>query len=178
MSAQRFRLAVVYITLRRTTTAEFEAFLSLVYPTELGVLPNPDENGWRNILSFASTCGSTALITTALAGLDAYLQPIEKVLLGDKLGIPALTKQGVREVCIRTAPPTFNEGRELGLENVVSVAILRGKTQCYRLNRASALTEALLQETLASGTPTWLRLLHARSYHRMRTGRLGVLVVR
>ncbi|KZP28417.1 hypothetical protein FIBSPDRAFT_779782, partial [Athelia psychrophila] len=137
------------ITLRKSSTAEFEAFLSLIYPAELGVIPNPDENGWRNILSFASTCGFPSLITTALARLNEYLQPIEKVLLGDRLGIPALTRQGVREVCIRTAPPTFNEGRELGLENVVSVAILREKTQCYRLNRASALTEALLEETLA-----------------------------
>lgn len=117
--------------------------------------PNPDESGWRNILAFASTCGFTSLITTALAGLDAHLQPIEKLLLGDRLGIPALTRQGLREVCTRAAPPTFNEGRELGLGNVICVAILREKTQCYKPNKAAALTDVILEEILAQrATPT------------------------
>lgn len=121
--------------------------------SQLGVLPNPDETGWRNILSFASVCGFSQLILTALKGLDAHLAPVEKLLLGDKLSIPELSKKGLREICIRISPPTLEEGDELGIDNIVSISNLREKTQCYQPNKVATLTDDLLQRALAQRRP-------------------------
>ncbi|KAF7977942.1 hypothetical protein HWV62_2019 [Athelia sp. TMB] len=139
-----------YVQLNSTiSTAQFEAFLSLIYPAQLGVLVSRDETGWRNLLAFAAACDFTSLVTTALSGLNQYLKPIEKMLLGDKLAVPQLTAQGLREVCARAAPLSTKEGRELGIDNVMCVTNLREKTQCYMSGKADVLTDPLLKETLS-----------------------------
>ncbi|KZP28409.1 hypothetical protein FIBSPDRAFT_995201 [Athelia psychrophila] len=138
-----------YIQLAGVSIEEFEAFLSVIYPTQLGVTPDRTENEWRNLLSFASSFSFTSLITTALAGLDNYLQPVEKLLLGDQLGIPQLTHQGVRALCTRKTFLSPDEGRALGLENVMCVARLREETSCYQPGKDGRLTEKLVSEALA-----------------------------
>lgn len=117
--------------------------------SQLGVTPDRTETDWRNLLSFASAFSFTSLITTALAGLDKHLQPVEKVLLGDQLGIPELTHQGIRVLCTRKTFLTRDEGRALGLENVICVSHLREETQCHLPDKAGKLTEKLIVESLA-----------------------------
>lgn len=111
--------------------------------------PERKEKEWRNLLSFASAFSFPSLITTALAGLDKYLQPVEKILLGDQLGIPELNHQGVRALCTRKAFLSPDEGRALGLENVMCVARLREGTMCYQPDRAGRLAEKFIGEALA-----------------------------
>lgn len=117
--------------------------------SELGVTPDRTENDWRNLLSFASMFSFPSLITTALAGLDKYLQPVEKVVLGDQLGITELTHQGVRALCTRKTFLSRDEGRALGLESVLCITRLREETGCYLPDKAGKLTDKLISESLA-----------------------------
>ncbi|KZP28405.1 hypothetical protein FIBSPDRAFT_995192 [Athelia psychrophila] len=138
-----------YIQLAGVSIEEFEEFLSVIYPTDLGVTPDRKENEWRNLLSFASAFSFKSLTITALAGLDKHLQPVEKILLGDQLSIPELTHQGVRALCTRKPFLSPDEGRALGLESVLCVARLREETLCYQPDKAGKLTEKLINESLA-----------------------------
>ncbi|KAF7984802.1 hypothetical protein HWV62_11810 [Athelia sp. TMB] len=137
-----------YIQLNETiTAAQFETFLSICYPAQLGVLEKHDETAWRNLLSFATACEFTSLITTALSGLDQHLHPVEKIILGDKLALPQLTIQGLREVCTRLERLNTEEGHALGVDNAICVAGLR---ELYlKSEKADAITDAVLKEALA-----------------------------
>ncbi|KAF7977943.1 hypothetical protein HWV62_2021 [Athelia sp. TMB] len=152
-------IAQIQVQLAGVSVKDFETFLSVIYPapyhakttyypSELGVFPERGETDWRRLLSFASAFDFTNLVSTALRGLDKYLQPIEKFLLGDELGIPQLTAQGLREICTQTASLTTLEGRQLGVDDVVRVYGLRERTRCHIFGRAGALTDEMLKETL------------------------------
>lgn len=117
--------------------------------SQLSIIPTRSETELRYLLAFASTFGFASVVSTALAGLSPYLSKIEKIMLGDELHIPELTHEGYREICTHPTLPTLEEGRQLGLENIMCITGLRDHTHCFAPGKSATLTEELLEARLA-----------------------------
>lgn len=111
------------ISLSDVERHDFEAFLSVIYPT------NFDEHDlsyeqWRSVLHLSTRWGFASLRKLALRSVKPPT-PCDQLLLARTYGIDYWVLPSLSALCERTTPISLNEARQMRIEDVVLVATVR-----------------------------------------------------
>jgi hypothetical protein len=116
------------LVLKDMSTAEFESFLKLAYLKPLEDVPAFDISEWTSILKLSHRWGITRFHAYAIKQLDVLSLPaVDKLLLGRGYNVPSWIQPAFRRLCEQGAELSDEEGRKLGLEDVLLINRLRGQ---------------------------------------------------
>jgi hypothetical protein len=118
----------VTLSLQDASTAEFESFLKLAYLKPLEDVPVFDISEWTAILKVSHQWSITRFHAYAIKQLDTLSLPaVDKLLLGRRYDVPSWIQPAFRRLCEQGAELSDEEGRKLGLEDVLLINRLRGQ---------------------------------------------------
>jgi len=111
------------ISLSDVERSDFEAFLSVIYPTNFDE-HNLSYDQWRSVLHLSTRWGFASLRKLALR-LVKPPTPCDQLLLARTYGIDHWVLPSLSALCERTTPISLNEARQMRIEDVVLVATVR-----------------------------------------------------
>jgi len=112
------------ISLHKEEPADFEAFLSILYPSTF--LEQCSVEEWSSCLRFAHKFQFTVQEKLAIAKLSDIASPIDKIILGRMYEeASGWLVQAFVDMARRDEPPTRPEGRRLGIDDLVLIGQLR-----------------------------------------------------
>jgi len=104
--------------------ADFEAFLSILYPSTF--LEQRSVEEWSSCLRFAHKFQFTVQEKLAIEKLSDIASPIDKIILGRMYEeASGWLVQAFVDMARRDEPPTRPEGRRLGIDDLVLIGQLR-----------------------------------------------------
>ncbi|KAI0262153.1 hypothetical protein BC834DRAFT_958893 [Gloeopeniophorella convolvens] len=111
------------ISLRDVKRADFEAFLSILYPAEFDEHSRSYEQ-WKGVLHLSTLWDFTSVRRLALASLKPPT-PFDQLLLGRAYSVEHYIVPAMSSLCERPEPLTLGEVRQMRPEDVVLVASVR-----------------------------------------------------
>ncbi|KAL1725906.1 hypothetical protein EV714DRAFT_277081 [Schizophyllum commune] len=115
------------IKLPNVSNVDFERFLSIIYPTDLGKSDINTVPEWSSVLRLATRWGVASLRDVAIQALESKASnPLDKIAIAREFGLglawlaPAFT-----EICTRPGRLTRAEAERLGLHSVLEVGWIR-----------------------------------------------------
>ncbi|KAI0319273.1 hypothetical protein OF83DRAFT_1111304, partial [Amylostereum chailletii] len=109
----------------RIKTADFDSFLSILYPTTFGKFELSTTKEWTAVLQLSSEWGFTSIRAMAVEMLEPLASPIEKIILGNKFDIHHWIEPGYIALCARPNPLTLVEAERLQMKDVVAITTIR-----------------------------------------------------
>ncbi|KAF7980525.1 hypothetical protein HWV62_37649 [Athelia sp. TMB] len=104
---------------------DFDLFLAILYPTDFGVYTATTVNDWTAILSLAESWSFKSIRALAIKQLNTIASVIDKIVLGRQYGIDHWLHNAYSVLCARPAALNMEEGRRLGVDDVVRISTLR-----------------------------------------------------
>ncbi|KAL1679064.1 hypothetical protein EV122DRAFT_277666 [Schizophyllum commune] len=129
------------IRLPGITTIDFERFLTMIYPSDIGERDIETVDEWTSVLRLATKWGVPRLRALAIREIEPKATPIEKVViarefdLGKDWLLPSFTA-----ICTSSKPLDYDEAERLGLRTVVDIARIR-EARCKSSDRESTESE-------------------------------------
>ncbi|KAI4524621.1 hypothetical protein K525DRAFT_193609, partial [Schizophyllum commune Loenen D] len=123
------------IRLPGITTIDFERFLTMIYPSEIGERDIETVDEWTSVLRLATKWAVPRLRTLAICEIEPKATPIKKVDtarefdLGKDWLLPSFTT-----ICTSSKPLYYEEAERLGLRTVVNIARIR-EARCRASDR-------------------------------------------
>ncbi|KAL1662378.1 hypothetical protein GGF50DRAFT_59088, partial [Schizophyllum commune] len=114
------------IRLPGITTIDFERFLTMIYPSDIGERDIETVDEWTSVLRLATKWAVPRLRALAIREIEPKATPIEKIViarefnLGKDWLLPSFTA-----ICTSTKPLDYEEAERLGLRTVVDIARIR-----------------------------------------------------
>lgn len=93
--------------------------------SEFGVYTASTVEDWSAILQLADTWHFKSIRTLAIKQLAPIASHIDKIVLGRKYGVDEWLADAYEAVCLRDGPLTLEEGRRLGVDDVIRVNTIR-----------------------------------------------------
>ncbi|KAI5835357.1 hypothetical protein K523DRAFT_347156 [Schizophyllum commune Tattone D] len=121
------------IVLRDLASHDFQRFLSMVYPSEIGGCDIRSVDEWTSILRIATRLSIPSLCARAIREIESTATPIDKVTiarefnLGDSWFLPAFTA-----ICEADQWLKYEEAERLGLRTVVEIGRIREEQRSAR----------------------------------------------
>ncbi|KAM6502676.1 hypothetical protein JOM56_002653, partial [Amanita muscaria] len=112
-------------TLEAVNTIDFDRLLACLYPRNLLVDEAETTEEWVSILKLASKWGFETLRSRAASKIERILTPVDMVVLGRQHDFPDIILPGYAALCQATTPLSSEEGRRLGVEDVVNIYRIR-----------------------------------------------------
>lgn len=138
---------------------DFDRFMSLIYPTELGRCDIQTPEEWISILRLAKLWSFEALRVRALAELDNVHCSLvgsatDRIVLSREVDVPHWRLQAFEELCLMEEGPSFADVERLGLYAFFEVARIRENRLKATTSGSAAfdLREAVLNAGLAPPT--------------------------
>jgi len=103
---------------------DFDSFVSILYPVDCGVFTATVDE-WTSILVLAVQWNFQSIRTLAINRLSAVTTPVDKIVLGRGHDIFEWLENAYATVCWRDEPLTIEEGKRLGVEDVIKIAAVR-----------------------------------------------------
>ncbi|KIM85851.1 hypothetical protein PILCRDRAFT_5473 [Piloderma croceum F 1598] len=104
---------------------DFDLFLSMLYPHQIGVYSATTVDEWTAILNLAAKWKFESIKDLAIRQLALIGSPIDKIVLGQRHGVTDWLLDSYRAICERSDALTLDEANRLGMENVVKISSLR-----------------------------------------------------
>ncbi|KAI5890047.1 uncharacterized protein SCHCODRAFT_02335105 [Schizophyllum commune H4-8] len=129
------------IKLPGVTTVDFERFLTMIYPSEIGERDIETVDEWTSVLRLATKWCVPRLRALAIREIEPKATPIEKIViarefdLGKDWLLPSFTA-----ICTSSKPLDYDEAERLGLRTVVDIARIR-EARCRSSDRESTESE-------------------------------------
>ncbi|KAA1470534.1 hypothetical protein DENSPDRAFT_705602 [Dentipellis sp. KUC8613] len=117
---------------------EFEAFLSILYPTNFHESDVKTVEDWTAVLRLSTAWSFSSIRTLAIERLAPIIPPVEKLLLARAYNIESWLVPGFVSLCERPQSLTKGEGRRLGVDSVILIAAVR---ECLCVRKYGASTE-------------------------------------
>ncbi|KAI0045518.1 hypothetical protein FA95DRAFT_117333 [Auriscalpium vulgare] len=113
------------VALPDVTVAEFDAFLSILYPSDFDKTEISSVADWTAVLRLATMWGFTSIVNRAIRHLDTLTSPLDKLVLArahrvERWVVPALVALCERPECLN-----LEDVRRMTLEDIVLVGRLR-----------------------------------------------------
>ncbi|KDQ59005.1 hypothetical protein JAAARDRAFT_98282, partial [Jaapia argillacea MUCL 33604] len=105
--------------------ADFERFLGVLYPSHFSEHTASTVEEWTSILALATEWSFQTIRTLAIRELFPLASPVDKIVVGNRYGIPAWLKDAYVAVCARASALTDEEGEGLGLKEVIKISQMR-----------------------------------------------------
>ncbi|KAF8643553.1 hypothetical protein AX16_008941 [Volvariella volvacea WC 439] len=109
------------LVFKHLTRLDFERFLSVLYPTRFGEDEDRSTAHWTSVLCVSSYLSFQSVRSLSISTLSIVATPIDKIILGRRYGITHWLDDAYCALCTRRTPLTREEGRRLGLDDVVSI---------------------------------------------------------
>ncbi|VDC03768.1 unnamed protein product [Peniophora sp. CBMAI 1063] len=107
------------------TAREMEAFLSILYPSDLkGHDPSSVEE-WSGVLRLATKWEFTSMRHIAITKLGRLASPLEKLIFGRAMDVPDWIVPALVALCARSEMLSLDEARQLSLEDVLRITSVR-----------------------------------------------------
>ncbi|KIM91718.1 hypothetical protein PILCRDRAFT_827 [Piloderma croceum F 1598] len=107
------------------STKDFDTFLSILYPVECSALALTTVDEWTSILRLAVEWNFQSIKNLAVERLSAIATPVDKIVLGRRFDIFEWLENAYTNVCWRDEALTIEEGKLLGVEDVIEIAAMR-----------------------------------------------------
>ena len=93
---------------------------------------------WVSVLHIATEWGFKTIRELAIQSLAPIISPVDQVVFGKKYAVDAWLLPGFRALCSREESLTLEEGRRLGLENVIAIDCARQEIRDQMAARSTA----------------------------------------
>ncbi|KAF7981015.1 hypothetical protein HWV62_35857 [Athelia sp. TMB] len=103
----------------------FEQFLSILYPADFNVYTAITVEDWTAILTLADMWAFTTIRALAIKQITPIASAVDKIVLGRRFNMHEWMCDGYVAVCSRDSVLTMEEGRRLGVEDVVRIVGIR-----------------------------------------------------
>ncbi|KAF7969624.1 hypothetical protein HWV62_26801 [Athelia sp. TMB] len=113
------------MVLKDVSTRDFDLFLSILYPSSFGVYTACTVDDWSSILQLADRWSFRSIKALAILKLAPIASPIDKIVLGRRHGVTDWLKSAYTAVCLQEAPLNLQEGRRLGIDDVIRINAVR-----------------------------------------------------
>ncbi|KAI5890046.1 uncharacterized protein SCHCODRAFT_02335099 [Schizophyllum commune H4-8] len=119
--------------LRDVASRDFQRFLSMVYPSEIGGCDIRSVDEWTSILRIATRLSIPPLYARAIREIESTATPIDKAViarefyLGESWLLPAFT-----EICEADRWLDYEDAKRLGLRTVVEIGRIREEQRSAR----------------------------------------------
>ncbi|PCH35747.1 hypothetical protein WOLCODRAFT_107779 [Wolfiporia cocos MD-104 SS10] len=116
------------IALELVRRADWERFLSLLYPRQLlGQHDLQTAEEWLSVVRFAADWGFLQLHEIALERVQAVATPVDRIVLAREHNMRGLLRADAArwELVSRNEPLTLAEGNRLGMEEAILIATMR-----------------------------------------------------
>ncbi|KAA1470541.1 hypothetical protein DENSPDRAFT_745708, partial [Dentipellis sp. KUC8613] len=107
------------------TRSEFDALLSILYPTHFHECELKTVEAWTSVLRLSTEWSFSSIRTLAIERLLPIAAPIDKVILGRTYGIDAWLQPGFVALCDRLQPLTVDEAIRLGIRDAILITTVR-----------------------------------------------------
>ncbi|TFY66973.1 hypothetical protein EVG20_g4114 [Dentipellis fragilis] len=115
----------VSVVLDDIESSEFDAFLSILYPTKFHECDVTTVEGWTSVLRLSTKWSFSSIRTLAIERLESIASPVDKVVLGRTYGVDSWVVPGLVALCERPQYLAREEGRRLGVDDVIIIAAVR-----------------------------------------------------
>ncbi|KZP25161.1 hypothetical protein FIBSPDRAFT_1009241, partial [Athelia psychrophila] len=108
------------------STRDLDLFLS-IFPRKpsFGLYSVSTVDEWSSILHLADKWSFESIRALAITQLVPIASPIDKIVLGRRYGVNAWLPGAYGTVCVRPTALTLDEGRRLGVDDVVRINAIR-----------------------------------------------------
>ncbi|TFK62675.1 hypothetical protein BDN72DRAFT_964397 [Pluteus cervinus] len=113
------------IELKSVSVVDFERFLLVFLPAQVGEYEIALPGEWASVLHVANVLDFPAIRKLAIDQLESVASPIDRIVLGRKYDFSKLVASGYVELCQRKAPITLLEGHSLGMSDVIDISSIR-----------------------------------------------------
>ncbi|TFK58294.1 hypothetical protein BDN72DRAFT_739871, partial [Pluteus cervinus] len=110
------------IELKSISVLDFERFLMVLFPVQVGEYEISLPREWASVLKIANVLDFPAIRKLAVGQLESVASPVDRIVLGRKYDFPKLVASGYVELCQRITPLTLLEGHSLGLSEVIDIS--------------------------------------------------------
>ncbi|KZP29666.1 hypothetical protein FIBSPDRAFT_815741 [Athelia psychrophila] len=125
------------MVLANVSTHDFDLFLSILYPTSFGVYPASTVEEWSGILHLADKWSFLSIRALAIAQIAPIASPIDKIVFGRLYGVNEWLVSAYHAVCTRPDALTLEEGRRLGVDDVIRINAIRQEFCFVRVSESS-----------------------------------------
>lgn len=136
------------VKLHDISSIDFERFLSMIYPTELGVCDIQTVDEWTSVLRLAARWSISSLRDLAIRNIEPIASPIDKIVIAREFNLgrgwllPAFAA-----ICDAPKWLEYVEAERLGLRTVVEIGRIR---EAQRLRMVSPSSESIEAAVLAA----------------------------
>ncbi|KAI0060590.1 hypothetical protein BV25DRAFT_1769606, partial [Artomyces pyxidatus] len=113
------------VTLKDVTCKEFDAFLSILYPSDFYTCDVHTSEDWASVLRLSTIWGFASIRKLAVERLETIASAVDKLVLGHAHDVNAWLLPGYVALCLRGIPLTLEEGRRLGMDDVILITSIR-----------------------------------------------------
>ncbi|TFY63239.1 hypothetical protein EVG20_g6399 [Dentipellis fragilis] len=113
------------IPLDNVDCAEFDAILSILYPTDFHECELKTAEAWTAVLRLSTEWSFASVRKLAISRLQPFASAVDKVVLGHKYGVEAWIRPGRVALCNRPEPLTWEEGLRLGFGDIMLITTVR-----------------------------------------------------
>ncbi|KAI5830530.1 hypothetical protein K523DRAFT_415815 [Schizophyllum commune Tattone D] len=104
------------------SSIDFQRFLSIIYPNELGVCDIRTVDEWTSVLRLASMWSVTSLRQVAIREIEPNATPIDKIVLAREFGLgEAWLLPAFVALCRSSEPLEYEDAERLGLRTVLEI---------------------------------------------------------
>ncbi|KAF9478099.1 hypothetical protein BDN70DRAFT_895954 [Pholiota conissans] len=108
------------------TPTDFERFLTLLYPKDFTKTELTGTEAWISVLKIATQFEFASLRALAITRIRNFLvNAPERIAVAKQYGIDNWLVQAYTDLCTRDEPLTLEEGRKVGLEDVIDLYRVR-----------------------------------------------------
>ncbi|KAI4524605.1 hypothetical protein K525DRAFT_266865 [Schizophyllum commune Loenen D] len=131
------------VHLNDVSSVDFDRFLSLFYPTRVGMCDIQSAEEWGSILRLASRWSFPDLRELAIQELETIASPVERIALARECHVPQWPLDAYANVCTRTRCLSADEAEALGAVAAHAVRGIRAE-----IENATELSARLMVEDL------------------------------
>ncbi|TRM68876.1 hypothetical protein BD626DRAFT_2009 [Schizophyllum amplum] len=113
------------IKLRDVSSVDFERFLSMIYPTELGKCDLQTVDEWTSVLRLASQWSINSLRSLAIREIEPKASPVDKVVIAREFHLKSWLLPAFTDICDASEWLNHDEAERLGLSTVVDIGRIR-----------------------------------------------------
>jgi len=113
------------LCLTDVATLDFDRLLSILYPTDFAKHDCNTADEWTSVLCLATKWDMEKIRDLAVSKLGPLASAIDKVALGHEFGVAEWLASGYAELCTRRQPLTPEEGKKLGVDAMLRIAVMK-----------------------------------------------------
>ncbi|KZP08639.1 hypothetical protein FIBSPDRAFT_802855 [Athelia psychrophila] len=105
--------------------ADFDHFLSILYPSEYGVYTATSVEEWTSILHLAIRWGFESIKNLSIERLSPIASDIDKIVLGRQYAIDEWLGDAYLAICSREECLSKEEGRRMQVDDIIEISAIR-----------------------------------------------------